>query len=71
MCALLGLDDPGADAAVRPEQRINRSRLSALPPWRDWSPADCRALDRICSPLMSELGYGAEPEWRAKVAPGG
>jgi len=27
------------------------------------------ALDRICSPLMREFGYGDEPAWRERVAP--
>lgn len=71
LCRILGLDFPGEDAAVSPGQRINRSRLEALPPWREWSGEQCRALDRICSPLMGEFGYGNEPEWRAQVAPGG
>jgi len=68
MCRVLDLDFPEDGAPVRPEQRMNRSHLDALPPWRDWSPADCRALDRICSPLMGEFGYGDEPEWRERVA---
>jgi hypothetical protein len=71
ICHLLGLDFPGADAAIEPEQRINRSRTQKLPPWREWSPAQCRALDQICSPLMGEFGYGNEPEWRAMVASDG
>jgi len=67
ICALLGLDFPADGAEVRPEQRINASRRGACPDWRAWSRADCRALHRICGPLMGELGYGGEPEWRERV----
>jgi hypothetical protein len=70
LCRILGLDFPGEGAAVSPEERINRSRLETLPHWREWSREQCRALDRICSPLMGEFGYGNEPEWRAQVDPG-
>jgi len=71
MCRALGLDFPDAGASVRPEQRINRSRLAALPAWPEWSREECRALHRICSPLMGEYGYGAESEWRMRVGEDG
>lgn len=35
--------------------------------WADWSDADARLLDAMCGPLMRKHGYGAEPEWQAKL----
>jgi hypothetical protein len=71
LCRILGLPYPGTGAAVAPRDRINPGRLDVLPPWREWTVEQCRQLDRICSPLMQEFGYGTEPEWRARVAPDG
>jgi len=68
ICALLDLEFPDRGAAVPPDQRMNQSRAKAFPAWREWSRADCLALHRICAPLMVELGYGDEPEWRERVA---
>lgn len=70
ICQLLGLAYREADAPVSPKQRINAGRLDVVAHWRDWPPADCRELERVCRPLMAEYGYGDEPEWRAKLAAG-
>ncbi|MFC2966795.1 hypothetical protein [Acidimangrovimonas pyrenivorans] len=53
-----------------PERRGERRNASAgsAPNWRDWSLARARLLDRHCGALMAQLGYGDEPEWRAKLA---
>jgi hypothetical protein len=71
LCRILDLDYRDADAPVAPGDRINPAHLDVLPPWREWSQEQCVALDRICSPLMHEFGFGAEVEWRARVAPDG
>jgi hypothetical protein len=71
MCRIFDLDYRDSDAPVAPSDRINPGRLDALPPWREWSPEQCVALEQICSPLMRELGYGGEPEWRARVSADG
>jgi hypothetical protein len=70
ICELLGLAYREADVAVSPTQRINAGRLDVVADWRDWLPADCRELERVCGPLMAEYGYGDEPEWRAKLDAG-
>jgi hypothetical protein len=67
LCGILGLDYREAGAAVAPSERINPGRHDALPPWREWTAAQCRALHAICSPQMQQFGYGDEPEWRARV----
>jgi len=67
LCDILGLEFPGERAALPATRRINQSRRDRLPPWREWTPEQCRQLDRICSPMMQAFGYGAEPEWRARV----
>ena len=71
MCHILGLDYREAGAAVSPWDRINPGRLDALAPWREWTREQCADLQRICGPLMQELGYGDEPEWRAWVSADG
>jgi hypothetical protein len=68
LCAILGLEYREHDAPIAPGVRINASRLAALPDWHEWSQEQCVALDRICAPLMHELGYGDEPAWRDRVA---
>jgi hypothetical protein len=68
LCAIFGLEYREHGIAVAPEARMNASRLTALPDWRDWSREQCRSLDRICAPLMREFGYGDEPEWRERTA---
>jgi len=68
LCAILGLEYCESDAQVAPDARMNASRLARMPDWREWSREDCVALDRLCSPLMGELGYGIEPEWRERIA---
>jgi len=67
ICERLGLAYRDADAPVSPTQRINAARLNVVGPWQDWSPAECRELQRVCEPLMAEFGYGDEPAWRAKL----
>jgi len=71
LCEILGLEYHEHDTAIAPGERINAGRLSALPDWHEWRREQCVALDRICSPLMRELGYGDEPAWRDRVAPEG
>jgi len=68
VCAILGLPYRESGIAVAPGERMNQSRLTALPDWREWSRERCVSLDRICMPLMRDLGYGSEPEWRERVA---
>ena len=68
ICGALGLDYRDSKQRLDPSTRINRGRLDRLPPWREWSPEQCAELCRICSPLMSEYGYGNEPEWLERVA---
>jgi hypothetical protein len=68
LCAILGLEYRERGIAVSPETRMNESRLTALPDWREWSREQCLSLDRICAPLMRDFGYGDEPEWRERVA---
>jgi hypothetical protein len=70
ICEWLGLDYLEADAPVSPKRRVNAGRLDVVGHWRDWSPADCLELERVCQPMMAEYGYGDEPEWRAKLDSG-
>ena len=51
----------------RPNDSTNKSKHQAMLPWRDWTDADRRALERICGPLMRRYGYGAEADWRGSV----
>lgn len=67
LCELVGVEFQGAGAAVDPAQRINPGAGRVLGGWRDWSDAQCLAVDRIAAPLMAAYGYGAEPEWRGRV----
>ena len=69
VCAILGLEYRERGFVLAPEARVNESRLTVLPDWREWSREQCLSLDRICAPLMREFGYGDEPEWRECVAP--
>ena len=48
---------------------MNVAEGDALPGWREWSEEQCATVHRIAGPLMSEYGYGQEPEWLARVAP--
>ncbi len=68
VCETLGLPYRERDVAVAPGARMNESKLAALPDWRDWSREQCLSLDRICTPLMREFGYGDEPEWLDRVS---
>jgi hypothetical protein len=68
VCETLGLPYRDRDVAVAPGARRNESRRAALPDWRAWSREQCVSLDRICTPLMREFGYGDEPEWLDRVA---
>jgi hypothetical protein len=67
LCDLFGLDYRDEDAPLSPRERVNPGRLDILPPWREWTAAQCRALHRRCTPLMEEFGYGGEAEWLARI----
>jgi hypothetical protein len=67
LCELLGLEFRGAGAAVDPGERINQGAGEVLGAWPSWSDSQCAAVHRIAASLMAEHGYGAEPEWRARV----
>jgi hypothetical protein len=71
LCGFLSLPFRASGAPVAPTERVNVGRHDALPPWREWSVADCRALHAICSPQMQRFGYGDEPEWLARVGADG
>jgi hypothetical protein len=71
LCGLLDLEYRDDSPVVAPGDRINAAHLDALPGWRDWNDEQCRALDRICAPLMREYGYGDEPEWRERLVGNG
>jgi hypothetical protein len=61
----------GVKTQVRPEkhgQKSNASEMREFPMWRDWTPKMAKNIDRYCGPLMNELGYGTEPEWKALLA---
>ncbi len=68
LCSLLGLEFRGDGAPVDPTRRINRSRLDLVPSWEGWTDEQCQTLDRICSPLMEEYGYGREPAWLSRLS---
>jgi len=70
MCADLGLEYPGTKAHVTTEDRINRGKLKDIGHWSTWTPEQCAELDRICSPLMQDFGYGVEGDWQEKVQSG-
>lgn len=70
VCEALALAYPEGPVPVSAEDRINPGRLDVQPHWREWSPADCRALQQICGPLMGAFGYGEEPEWIERVGRG-
>ena len=58
----------GVNAEIHPERhskKANASQTKSFPRWRDWTPEMAKQLDRFCGPLMLELGYGTEPEWKA------
>ncbi len=38
------------------------------PHWREWSDTQVAQFQRICGELMSQLGYGHEPQWQEKCA---
>lgn len=39
-----------------------------FPGWRQWSIPQCQQVGEMCGPLMEKLGYGEEPEWKARLA---
>lgn len=64
-------DGTTAPFAFEPEllaERSHSSRDGAFPGWRAWDPDLARRLEAHCGPLMRTFGYGAEPEWQAKIA---
>lgn len=57
------------DPAILAE-RSHATRGGAFPGWRAWDPDLARRLEAHCGPVMRTLGYGGEPEWRAKLEEG-
>ncbi len=63
----IGFDpDKVRDSSVS-EAGVNKSRYNATPKWLDWKSEECKSIDNICEPLMSEFGYGQEEEWRKRL----
>ena len=50
------------------ERRVHQSPPEAFPHWREWSDTQAAQFQRICGELMSQLGYGHEPQWQEKCA---
>jgi hypothetical protein len=67
LCDLFGLEYRDEDAPLSPRERVNPGRLDIMPPWREWTAAQCLALHHRCTPLMEEFGYGGEDEWLERI----
>jgi hypothetical protein len=64
-------DDRRFDYTLDPDmltRRVNVRGEAKLPPWQSWEPWRARQMHDICGSLMAELGYGDEPQWKAKAA---
>lgn len=46
---------------------VHRSEKN-FPAWPQWSASECQQVSEMCGPLMKQLGYGEEPEWKAKLS---
>ncbi len=63
-------DDRSFDYHIAPNilgRRIHESGRG-FPDWTEWEPELAVTLTEYCGPLMADLGYGLEPEWRAMTA---
>jgi hypothetical protein len=50
--------------------RINANTQTAVPEYASWAPADQGTFERICGPLVAELGYAGGSTPRPATAPG-
>jgi hypothetical protein len=49
------------------QQRRHASDRQAFSDWPHWTVDQARQMSTICGPLMTELGYGEERHWQAKL----
>jgi hypothetical protein len=50
------------------KEKVNPSKNDFVSAWHTWSGEECRAIQRICSPLMERYGYGSDPTWQKKLS---
>jgi hypothetical protein len=48
-------------------ERRHASTRQAFPDWPHWTSDQACRLEKICGPLMRELGYGEEADWALKI----
>lgn len=70
LCDVFSLDFSTSKGSVSPNVRINQSASSSIADWSTWAPARCAEVDKICSPLMQEYGYGLDQPWLDRVEQG-
>jgi hypothetical protein len=46
---------------------VRNSSSGAAPDWRLWPATSAQLLQELCGPLMTNYGYGNEPEWEAVI----
>jgi hypothetical protein len=49
------------------DRPINPGKRKTLPPWTQWSRAQCIQLDTHCAQTMTSYQYGLEKEWQTKL----
>lgn len=49
----------------KPASSQNQSKVQTMAKWPDWSATNKQAVSQICAPLMTQYGYGGEPNWPA------
>lgn len=69
MLRFIGLPALDTPASIF-QQRVNPNRGASFPRWQEWTPLQCRQLERICGATMQEYGYGGEAKWQQKLATG-
>lgn len=49
------------------DEKVNPGRLKLMSKWPKWSKEECLGVQKICGELMSQYGYGDEPDWQKKL----
>lgn len=62
MCLLLGLDYPGAAAAMSGSEKVNVGRFNQIGQWQEWTPEQRQELLDVCGAMRREYGYGGESD---------
>lgn len=67
LLSFIGISMDNVNNPISLTDKLNRSKRKVRPEWDEWLSSDIETLNRHCSALMNQYGYGQERRWQNKI----